>query len=348
MNIEDLDKIDIPEEFNSFVEDSLKKAYKIKDAKYKRSKLRKNIVTSSVASLCIFFTIGIFTPVIAKSLPVFTNIRNTLGLKNEYVDYAKDINLTQESNGVKVTLDQIVCDNKNLYISYIIESDTFFKDKSIKNISMDNLIRTDFSQYYNLEGSSAEEISNMIANFPVDYKPIESNSSIDGYLLNDTTFIGIASYDLTNFAVPENFKVKLNIDKLWYYPSNSNNFENESTEGTWNFEFTVNTSDTKINNKLININETKNNFTIKNVSISPFSIDIESIQPTEFLRNIGNMFVYDDKGRSLDFKVGHYENYSDDNPTNIFIQKNSPLIDDSEYITIKFEGTSTEFKIPLH
>ena len=124
---------------------------------------------------------GVSLNVIAQRMPflnnVFEELKNnksseTMSISfNEYIDkYSQSINQAVTSNGITVTAEKVVCDGRNLYVSYIIKKDTKFdEDQLSTNITISDRNTVDFKKNSNLW----------------------SKGSLEGDFVDDYTFVGI-------------------------------------------------------------------------------------------------------------------------------------------------------------
>ena len=53
------------------------------------------------------------------------------GLYDDYKEYSTEINMTEESNGIKVTINDAIYDGKTVSVTYSIESDQDLGDDPI-------------------------------------------------------------------------------------------------------------------------------------------------------------------------------------------------------------------------
>lgn len=112
--------IEVPEDIKSKINDTL---VNLNTRKKKKTKLK--IAISVAAIFVAFLTLGITMPAYAQNIPIIGSIFKLLdnGFYEEYDEYASDINVTKESNGVKVTISSIVYDGIDLNVAYTVESD---------------------------------------------------------------------------------------------------------------------------------------------------------------------------------------------------------------------------------
>lgn len=82
------------------------------------------IAAASIAST-IIITLGISFPTYAKQIPIIGNIFEVLedSIYKNYKENANEINVTKESNGVSITVNDAIFDGANITLTYTIESD---------------------------------------------------------------------------------------------------------------------------------------------------------------------------------------------------------------------------------
>ena len=101
------------------VKNSLKKNIK-KNSKHKG----KWVAAAGIAS-AVVLTLGIASPTYAKHIPIIGNIFEALdnSIYKNYKENANEINVTKESNGVGITVNDAIFDGTNITLTYTIESD---------------------------------------------------------------------------------------------------------------------------------------------------------------------------------------------------------------------------------
>lgn len=105
--------------------------------KVKKKRVNKGLIAAVTAVFIIGGTtiIGIINPAFAKEIPligdIFKEMRNyyyrgaMVEPYDEYKGYCDNINLVQESNGIKITIKDAVFDGKTIFYTYELESDKF-------------------------------------------------------------------------------------------------------------------------------------------------------------------------------------------------------------------------------
>ena len=222
---------------------------KIKDGKNLEKNKKKNFSgwtkrAGVAAALAVVFSgVCITNPVLAGKIPVighvFEKIGQDLGFSGNFTDYAKplqdtDIEVLTESgeeiskqedaytktqDGVTISLSEIYCSEKAMYVSMVISSEEPFPETLLKE-------ETPWISLYNstMDFSYNEEI------IPID-------ESLDGRMLDDHTYAGVLRIDLNptlikyitddageevvdsdmpveQLTLPDHFSAKLHIGKV--------------------------------------------------------------------------------------------------------------------------------------
>lgn len=79
-------------------------------------------------------TLGLGFPTYAGSLPIIGDIFRFLdndrtGLYENYKEFSTELNMTKESNGIKVTINDAIFDGRTVSVTYSIESEQDLGDK---------------------------------------------------------------------------------------------------------------------------------------------------------------------------------------------------------------------------
>ena len=135
LNQVEVDEDEIPQaEVSEFEKERLKKNLL---NKVKNKRVNKGLIAVATVFFIIGGTaiIGIINPAFAKDIPLledtFKEIRNyyykgaMVEPYDEYKGYCDNINLIQESNGIKITIKDAVFDGKTIFYTYRVESDKF-------------------------------------------------------------------------------------------------------------------------------------------------------------------------------------------------------------------------------
>jgi len=96
--------------------------------KKKRMAWKMNVAAAAVVIGLSTATVGLTFPAYAGNIPIigdifrFLDFRET-GLYDNYKEYSTEMNLTQESDGIKITIKDAIFDGETVSITYSIESD---------------------------------------------------------------------------------------------------------------------------------------------------------------------------------------------------------------------------------
>ncbi|MBR9654340.1 MULTISPECIES: DUF4179 domain-containing protein [Bacillus] len=102
--------------------------------KKKMKSWKKGVAAASILVGLSVATLGIGFPTYAGGLPIVGDIFRFLdngrtGLYENYKEFSTELNMTRESNGVKVTINDAVFDGRTITITYSIESDKDLGEK---------------------------------------------------------------------------------------------------------------------------------------------------------------------------------------------------------------------------
>lgn len=112
--------------------------------KKKRMGWKLNVAAAAVVIGLSSATVGIAFPAYAGNIPIIGDIFRFLdngktGMYDDYKEYSTEMNLVEESNGIKITINDAIFDGETVAITYSIESDrdlgedlTSFDTPSIK------------------------------------------------------------------------------------------------------------------------------------------------------------------------------------------------------------------------
>ena len=291
----------------------------------KRSfRLIKTIVATAAAlGVVVFSGVCITNPTFAEEVPVVGNVFSSLGHKlgfgGDYEKYAKPIAsdslneaiaLTQTVDGNTVTLQDIYCDEKAMYISMIVES----KDPFPINQMYPDLDNKDMYMFYLFD-------SKLKYSFETEDSSLNNNSLeyLNGEFIDDNTFQGVVKVDLSyvlnyyskdvlesneystdadtpvsHYELPDSFTVDLELNSIETDINNpaaseltveerealgsKNEYENWWIDGPWHFNFEVNVDRQNTTTRAIDVEGVKGLSKIT-VSKTPFEIELDYDDP---------------------------------------------------------------------
>lgn len=275
-----IENLALPEDLNIKIRETINN---LPDRRKGRGRIIKKTVTAAVITLTTLTCLGIVFPTYARNIPfvgsAFEFLSGNNMIDREYVGYSSEINVSQTSKNIKVTINSIVFDGIDLSVGYTIEGKNEFKrEPSI------------FANELKIDGKTASLGANGTGDF-----------------IDKHTFVGVDNYHLGNLYLPEGNKdnidngdakipdrliIDFNIRTLF-----------DGTKGKWDFKFEVSTD--KLKGKVkqvktsIDLSEIGTNLKVEEVIFTPVNTVIRStignIKGTEEIKYIS----FDDKGRSL-------------------------------------------------
>lgn len=309
----------------------------------KKRRLKKSGIIAAAISLIIVggtVTLGIANPTYAATIPIVGDIFRSLdngrtGVYDKYKENADEINVTEESNGVSITIKDVIFDGQTLSYTYEIKSDRDLGE--------------------NLDIYSGGPVLSI-----KDY-----NGSLSGgsgiKKVGENTYIGQDNETLDKEMDELNFK--LNIRNIANLTDTSNI---KTIEGNWNFDINVKAiaSNKKIIDKstekegikatIDSITKTKMSFIINYSYVQPKELRekwLDSGLEIEIKDDLGNIYVGQGNGTSgnLDtgiFKCGKTYGILDENATKLIISPKMILTNNGGGVSIDENGNRTEI-IPV-
>ena len=206
----------------------------------KKKSWKKNLV---VAAMIVGLSVPIFGltfPTYAGSIPVVGDIFRFLdngrtGMYDEYKEYSTELNMTEESNGIRITINNVIFDGKTVFLTYSLESEQDLGDSPFLYDS------------FEIKGATSQTGSSQI-------------SKVD-----NNRYVGLIT--ITGHGNDENrAKVKWNIKGITM-PN-----QEKELKGNWNFAFALEA--TESNSLSINHSSEKNGVEakIEKISITPMSV----------------------------------------------------------------------------
>jgi len=255
------EEINIPLNIDTVIEQGVSKALSEEiNPKYNKSKKLSKVVAAGLIGV---ITLGILNPALASRIPfvgnVFEVIEENLYFPGKYSQYATSINETAYSNGIGITLKEVICDGQALYATFIVENKEPFPNTSWENgkeLDMNQLI---IEERYNRLDFTNKEPS------------IVGFAGLEGKFIDEHTFVGVRKYDLSEIEeeIPNEFNFKTKIIVVGNAPVNANQ-KNYTKLGTWAFNIPV-----KVNKEL------KQEIAIENIENDYIKIDSVTLTPFE-------------------------------------------------------------------
>jgi hypothetical protein len=263
--MEKYDNIKLPDNLDELTMRAIEKGDRYKrKAKFSIRKM------TTAASIALVIIIGMSTVTFAAKFSydyissIFTIVKDAVGMRGDSGE-AVGINKTVSNKGISITVQEVICDDYGVYVSYIIKSRKPFVNPK------DN--------YIMISEDSTVSFSNIKL----------AGGSFEGKFIDENTFIGVGTYIFDNIKekIPENFTFNVNINtvKLNGVEDGKGNI----IRGNWNFSMpiTVNKSGVKeiVPGK-------QNDIDVKKVSLSKFHSRFEAEIPKEWIpKYIKNKYI---------------------------------------------------------
>ncbi|MDX8361518.1 DUF4179 domain-containing protein [Cytobacillus sp. IB215316] len=142
LNDLDMDENEFEEmKVDEFEKNKVKKA--LKQSVINKNKARgwkRNVALASIIACLALTTLGLTFPTQAVSIPVIGDIFKFVGksdIYDQHQEYARELNITEESNGIKVTIKDAVFDGYAVFFTYSIESEEDLGEEPLLVDSLD-------------------------------------------------------------------------------------------------------------------------------------------------------------------------------------------------------------------
>lgn len=221
----EVNNIKIPDNLDEFIDNTVDTAYK----KIKIKNFKKFFCVTAIGLSC-FIILGIANPNIVTAIPplqlIFENLQARLDNEGNGVTYATSINQPVKNNGVEVTITDISLEDKYLYVSYIVKSDTPFRTPE-NEISENQLLY-----------QQREKLS-----FTDEALDCSGIAGLEGKFIDDNTFEGVETYNLNSLKaeIPDNFDFEILINIFRCIPIIGDDRAELMRVGDWGFKIKVST-----------------------------------------------------------------------------------------------------------
>ncbi|GIN96597.1 ECF-type sigma factor negative effector [Siminovitchia terrae] len=338
LNDVDLDENEYKEmEVSEWEKAQIKKTVKRSIKKRKAKRWKKNVVTAAIVTGLSVATFGLTFPTHASNVPIIGDIFRFLdngrtGLYENYKEYSTEMNLSQESNGIKVTINDAVYDGKTVSLTFSLESDRDLGDDPYLEGNLDILETSGGTGMYHISK------------------------------VGDSQYVGLITGSTFDGEEKDHVKVKWEIDSI-LLPTDKN------IKGTWDFALALDApaKDTHIIDQSVEQKGVK--VSVGKVSVTPMSLTVyyEQMVSEEIKKkwhavdvditikdDLGNDYSGEGNGGSSDSDNYHI-NWSktfekiDPNATKLII---TPHVEMYEYTPENFGGAkvtteeTTEVRIP--
>lgn len=275
-----IENIVLPEDLNIKIRETINN---LPDRRKGRGRIIKKTFTAAVITLAALTCLGIAFPTYARNVPFVGSVFKFLSGNNiidrEYVEYSSDVNVSQTSNNIKITINSIVFDGIDLSIGYTVESKKEFK----KEPSI-------FANELKIDGKT----TGFGANGTGDFIDKHTYAGVDNYHLGNLYFTKGNKDNIDNgdAKIPDRLMVDFNIRTLF-----------DGTKGKWDFKFEISTDKLIGNVKQvktsIDLSEICTNLKVNEIIFTPVNTAVRSTTGNIKETEIAKYIAFDDKGRSL-------------------------------------------------
>ena len=181
----------------------------------KKKHVTRNFIVAASLLAVSSITIGSTFPAFAANIPIIGSLFELFTDNERYVfdnydEYSTIIGMSQESNGVEVTVTDAVYDGENITVAYTIKSDMNLGERPVL---AGELIADEFKDRYRFDGYSTNNIVQKIS---------------------DNEYAVLYIYELIRGSKPDEVHITLHGDQI---ADLSNRIQ--SIQGDWSFTFTL-------------------------------------------------------------------------------------------------------------
>ncbi|MFP5113003.1 DUF4179 domain-containing protein [Bacillaceae bacterium C204] len=277
VDINEFEELEVNELEKAKVKKSLKKSM---NKKKKLMRWKKHLLAASIIVCFSSATVGLTFPAYAKSIPMIDNIfryfdndklaihnKNNenksnatadkqTGLYHDYKKYSSDINITQESNGTKITIKDAVFDGKTVSITFSIESEQ------------------DLGEYANIFSPNIEGMNGLAGTSKI--------SKID-----KNKYVGILTMSNLEDKKLDIANIKWDIDHIQID-------KQTAIQGDWQFAFSLQALDSKVQDNQGSAEQNGVKVNIEKILRTPMSFTVYYNQEvSKFVRNIWDGVLVD-------------------------------------------------------
>lgn len=210
---QELHKIEIPTELHERSKIGIKKA----KAEQQNKKFKRPFAAAAIIFGLSAVTVGFAFPTTASNLPIigdiFKLLGNESGVYDDYKEFSTEVNTMEESNGIKITVNDAIFDGETVTITYSIVSE--------HNLGEQPMIFDHF-------------------NIP-DTEGIAGTSKIER--ISDNEYVGIMTGTYISKKDLKSTNVKWEIKSFTIL--NENGKQEKEIKGNWNFAFHLDATDSK-------------------------------------------------------------------------------------------------------
>ncbi|HJD48424.1 MAG TPA: DUF4179 domain-containing protein [Candidatus Mediterraneibacter norfolkensis] len=306
----DLNEINVPQQE---LQDVINRSMVSVRRMHRRKLFFRVVSRCGAAAAAIVAVVGICAanPAFAENIPlighIFEQVQDEQQYPGDYSTKADQLTGTNvsTSQGITVTLSEIVCTEKSMNVSAMIESEDAFPEDAL---TMAENMDEGYGSHFYLDADQSE------TSFAACEDGVEDILDLKGEFTDDHTFIGMfrIDFDLYPFAgvtIPDQFTWNLKICGISYYPGMDVPAKNLADEGEWTFsnEVTKQASDART----VQVGQyMPNGDGITDITISPYEViinydyDESRIQPGYERYDSIFSVMLDGSGKVINDKVG--------------------------------------------
>ena len=210
------------------------------------------------------FALNAFMPVYARNLPFIGNafafIQDRLHTGGAYSNYAFKIGDKVTDNGLTITMSEAYCDGVNLYVSFVVESETAF-DTWTTDEYIKNQLNYDGTMY--IESTEGRK---SLDDFGL--------TGLEGKFTDAFTFVGVKSFSLSGAVFPDKFMLDMKINSVSLITEKA---DTEYVKGDWHFAPSINVNSGDV--VTYEINKEANGHSIDKVVVTPIYVTIYTSYP---------------------------------------------------------------------
>lgn len=211
----------------------------IRRNKKKQSWKMKAVAAVAVCGLAIS-TLSLAFPAYAGNIPIIGDVFRFLdngrtGIYDNYQEFSSAINMTKESNGVKITINDAIYDGKTVLLTYSIESEKDLGDQPY------------IGSWVDIKGTDGGTGSDQISR------------------VGQNQYVGMITGSRLDEKNPESVKVQWKVDSITVEDTQ------EEINGKWDFSFSLKASDNHV--QLIDKNAEQDGVkvTVDKIAVTPMS-----------------------------------------------------------------------------
>lgn len=333
-------KIEIPEELDRVVTESLLKVEKI----HKKRIIKRTVLglAACAAAITVFLIWGFQNPVLASKIPlvggIFAQVEDQITFSGDYSEKAlplekkkqEDI-LSCESQGIQITASEVYSDSYSIYLTLELKSKE----------SLGDMAKTYTSTYGE---TSAAVIQVMEGNLSGSHLKEQDllNQEIQGIQLDEHTYQGVMKWSVPQTEKPfnEDFTLELSLKELFYWDNSQN--ERRTINGDWKLKLPVTVD--KENVQEYPIGQEQNGCSIEKVIVSPYEVrvfyQVQPLYADEEEVHQAKMQVHEE---SIQWAQEYGESYTQKTPDEVDSDVSITLSKDQGLAVFDQEGKPLEF-----